>query len=197
MSGGQHTCAVNALSNGQTLWSRFNLRTLKTNFITGMDHKLDDTSAYELIFNRPAPIRRDYGTKCINRINQQRMHCCLSGETMIGAQVGNNRFLCAPVLKTPSNEVCAVDSGTQRQKMHACPVGQYMKGLHADKNLLTCCYDKTRGEMPLSNETVDSGTELEDMHGCFAAGEKARIMTGIHVDNNQLLCADSFAPDVK
>jgi hypothetical protein len=106
--------------------------------------------------------------------------------------VDHNQFLCAPVVRTPANEVCAVDAGTQRDGMHACPVGRYMKGLHVGNNQLTCCFDGSRGQPPLGNESVDGGTQLQDMHGCFAAAGRARIMTGIHVGNNQLLCADRF-----
>ena len=182
---GQNECAIGALKNAQTIYQLLGPDALTINFITGMPHELDDASAFELIFSRPAPIDRDYGTQCND------MHCCRPGEALIGAHVDHNQFLCAPILKTPSDEVCTVDTGTQRSGMHACPVGQYMKGLHDGRNQLTCCYDKSRGEPPLANEKVDTGTQLEDMHGCFAAGEMPRIMTGIHGDHNQLLCADA------
>jgi dienelactone hydrolase len=185
-TGSQGSCARTALANAQTIWQRLNLGPLTPNFITGMPHELDDASAFDLIFRTPAPIQRDYGTQC------EGMHCCPAGEAMIGAHTDHNQFLCAPVLRTPGNEVCAVDSGTQRQGMHACPVGRYMKGLHVGNNQLTCCFDRSRGQPALANETVDRGTQLQDMHGCFAAGARARIMTGIHVGNNQLLCADRF-----
>jgi hypothetical protein len=184
-TGSQGSCARDALAKAQMIWQRLNLGALTPNFITSMPHELDDASAFELIFGPPAPIRRDYGTVCNG------MHCCLPGEAMIGAHLDHNQFLCAPVASAPE-EVCAVDTDTQRSGMHACPAGHYMKGLHVGNNQLTCCFDRSRGESPLANELVDNGTQLEDMHGCFGAGTRTRIITGIHAGNNKLLCVDKF-----
>ncbi|HEX9943727.1 MAG TPA: hypothetical protein VGG03_17080 [Thermoanaerobaculia bacterium] len=119
------------------------------------------------------------------------MHCCPAGYGMRGYHHDNNQLLCRE-LPEPAED-CFIDGPTVRQDMHACPAGTYMKGIRADKNLLACCFSRRRGYSELNFESVDSGSAAFGMHACPASATQDAFMTGLHIGNNQLLCATAPA----
>jgi hypothetical protein len=117
------------------------------------------------------------------------MHVCPEGFGMIGIHDSDNEFLCA---KVPSSSItCNVDplpgaNPTQRSGMHACPLGLYMQGANVSENRFTCCQSAAN---PISSETIDSGTQLEGMHGCPQdLTTVPHFMTGLQAAQNKLLC---------
>jgi hypothetical protein len=113
------------------------------------------------------------------------MHCCPDGYAMIGANVGQNVFKCAP-LHDQTGKV-TLDTGTQRNGMHSCPLGQVMVGLRADLNMLAC---RTVPSSPIASggERIDPGTQdTYPMHVCQST-LISEAMTGIRIDQNQFAC---------
>jgi hypothetical protein len=114
------------------------------------------------------------------------MHCCPTGYAMVGADVGNNRFKCAP-FSQPAGSVTG-DGGTSRNNMHSCPYGQVMVGLRADRNILACVALPANAVV---NERVDPGTQdvvQSSIHACDP-GTPTAAMSGIDVGNNLVNCA--------
>jgi dienelactone hydrolase len=119
------------------------------------------------------------------------MHCCPGGYGMRGYRQDGDQLLCRE-LPEP-DEDCFIDGPTRRREMHACPAGTYMKGIRADRNLLACCFSRRRGFSELNSESVDGGSVAAGMHACPAKSTQDAFMTGLHIGNNQLLCATAPA----
>ena len=110
------------------------------------------------------------------------MHCCPNGYVMVGADVPNNVFKCAP-LDNPVG-VVSLDTGTQRNGMHSCPSGSVMVGLRYDWNYLAC---QALPASAWSGEWVDTGTQ--DGFPVRVCGNGAiSPMSGIQVTQNKLSC---------
>jgi hypothetical protein len=127
----------------------------------------------------------DFSTQCVasNGSISEQMHCCPTGYAMIGAQVDQNVFKCAPL--HDQSGVITLDTGTQRNGMHSCPAAQVMVGLRADMNMLAC---RTIPGSPVTSERVDTGTQdTFPMHVCQST-LISEAMTGIRIDQNRLSC---------
>jgi hypothetical protein len=114
------------------------------------------------------------------------MHCCPTNYAMVGADVDNNRFKCAPIMN-PTGTVTG-DTGTWRNNMHSCPYGQVMVGLRADRDILAC---RPLSANAVANERVDPGTQdvvQSSIHTCDP-GTPTAAMSGIDHGNNLVNCA--------
>lgn len=132
------------------------------------------------VYDPPTP----GGTKTQCTVGGVTMHCCPTGDVMIGADANNDVFKCAPV-QTPGALSLDADPGTQRSNMHVCPYGQVMVGVSVPLNDLACMALPSGA---ITGERVDVGTlDAHPMHVCDAIPSSA--MSGIRVDQNLLLCA--------
>jgi hypothetical protein len=126
----------------------------------------------------------DSGNQCVasNGSTSVQMHCCPDGSAMIGANVNQNVFKCAPL--HDQTGTITLDTGTQRNGMHSCPPGQVMVGLRADLNMLAC---RTVPSSSVAPERIDMSTQDGTMHVCQST-LISEAMTGIRIDQNLLGC---------
>jgi hypothetical protein len=136
------------------------------------------------------------GHQCLANVNGSlvSVHCCPSGEAMIGARVDQNAFKCA-VINGGLAGSPTPDTVTQRNGMHSCPLGSVMVGLRADKNVLLC--QKPLNQLVTTERVDGNGNPTEDgfpMHVCPPGSPSGGLyngyaMSGIRIDQNNFNCA--------
>ena len=169
----------------------------------GLLHVYEDrifkTYAFTLDYAGAAPFTDDGSTFC--EVGGVGMHCCPSGNAMVGLRLDQNVFKCAQ-LQDASGPIVAdnstyrdvsspnPDGTTTTYNMHTCPFGYVMVGLHADLNVLACQQVPPNDlNDAITGERVDTGTQDDyPMHVCESTPH-GYAMSGFDAANNLLTCA--------
>lgn len=163
------------------------------------EDRIFKTYAFTLDYAGNVPFTDDGSTQCV--VGGVSMHCCPSGNAMVGVRLDQNVFKCAP-LQDASGPIVAdyftyrnvngvsSDGTLTAYNMHTCPFGSVMVGLRQDMNILACqqipAYALSDG---ITGELVDTGTlDNYPMHVCESTPH-AYAMSGLDPANNLLTCA--------
>jgi hypothetical protein len=145
----------------------------------------DDVSETTSKIVQPSTAHYDSGTACT--VGGTTMHCCPSGQAMVGIRADQNVFKCATYQTGYSGGTISLDTGTVRNGMHSCPFGQVMIGYHQTLDRLAC---QTIPGNPITAEKVDTSTNDGYMHVCNDTYSfTVSAMSGINVPKNLLTCA--------